>query len=158
MSQCHCNHAFIEPPYFLYKSFSVFNFSSYPVWIFSLNIYNLHMKVEWYHEEASLSTSFIKRGVTFVSLVQSSPSQKLHRSLMEKLVRSSCNKEYMRMAMLKHEETFKEQVLLLFLFLQNIVPQPWFLFLQKVDLKCGINFTNVIAHGLLLKISPVFSV
>nr|ACU13707.1 unknown [Glycine max] len=29
---------------------------------------------------------------------------------MEKLVRSSCNKEYMRMAMLKHEETFKEQV------------------------------------------------
>jgi len=37
---------------------------------------------------------------------------------MEKLVRS-CDKEYMRMAMLKHEETFKEQVLL-FLFLQDI--------------------------------------
>ena len=80
--------------------------------------------VESYHKEASLNTSFQQKRVNCVSLVQSSPSQKLHRSLMEKLVRSSCNKEYMRMAMLKHEETFKEQVLLLFLFLQNIVPQP----------------------------------
>ncbi|XP_061338953.1 uncharacterized protein LOC133285696 [Gastrolobium bilobum] len=35
--------------------------------------------------------------------------QKLNRSPMEKLIRP-CNKEYMRMAMLKHEETFKEQV------------------------------------------------
>lgn len=42
--------------------------------------------------------------------------KKVNRSLMEKLVRS-CDKEYMKMAMLKHEETFKQQVLrLLFLF------------------------------------------
>ncbi|KAK7263235.1 hypothetical protein RJT34_30822 [Clitoria ternatea] len=36
-------------------------------------------------------------------------TQKPNRSVMEKPVRS-CDKEYMRMAMLKHEETFKEQV------------------------------------------------
>ncbi|XP_029129743.1 uncharacterized protein LOC109811159 [Cajanus cajan] len=35
--------------------------------------------------------------------------QKLNRSTMEKIVRP-CDKEYMRMTMLKHQDTFKEQV------------------------------------------------
>ncbi|TKY55631.1 hypothetical protein E2542_SST20054 [Spatholobus suberectus] len=67
------------------------------------------MKVESYHEDTLLSTNFLQRRVNCVSLFQSSHSQKLSRSLMEKLVRSG-DKEHMRMAMLKHEETFKEQV------------------------------------------------
>ncbi|CAJ1942969.1 unnamed protein product [Sphenostylis stenocarpa] len=61
------------------------------------------------HEDTSLNKNFLQRRLNCAALVQSSLSRKKSRSLMEKLVRS-CDKEYMRMAMLKHEETFKEQV------------------------------------------------
>ncbi|KAG5028929.1 hypothetical protein AAZX31_05G096200 [Glycine max] len=55
---------------------------------------------------------------------------------MEKLVRS-CDKEYMRMAMLKHEETFKEQVYEL-----HRLYQIQKILMQNMDARRGIEVTK----------------
>ncbi|KAI4327370.1 hypothetical protein L6164_019841 [Bauhinia variegata] len=61
-------------------------------------------------EDGHLKTNFQARRVTVYRWYESSsPLQRLRKAAMDKLIKPY-DKEYMRMAMLKHEETFKEQV------------------------------------------------